>query len=160
MWCHVSRRDIPKVYEAKDQTVDMKPRGLYFGRDDQWVNWTRREGFKEPAEGDYLYEGTLHKDARVLHLRTMEDLDQFVNEYHTRDPELAIGRMFAIFDWARVAEDYDAFVMEYRNLYNVKMMMDPHTFWISGFISSFDVDTLVVFRPSALASITLRSRFE
>lgn len=83
MWLHVFHESIDRVKSVDD----MKPRGLYFGR----------ERFKEPYPGG----PNLRRDFAKTHV------------------------------------------------------CDPRTFRLGGFVSSFDVDTLVVFRPEALSSLNL-----
>lgn len=143
-WYHTSASEILSINALEDENrADIKPRALYFGRDRQWVDWTRRERFKEASSNDHVYEAVLHRGARVLHIKDPDDFKKMADLYGLRLP----GMM--AFDWNRVKKDYDALIVEYQTLSS----LDPITFCF-WWVSLFDADTLVVFRPHALSSFS------
>lgn len=107
---HYSREPLLSV-QSKSQIdePDRKPRGLWIsvpGNDD-WPSWCRDEGFRLGALSNCATI-TLHECAKVLHIRSARELDDFHEAYSVWARE---AWKCDLISWAGVAQDYQGVVI-------------------------------------------------
>lgn len=87
--------------EPSEQVVGMKPRGLWYACDGDWLRWMKDESPDWIYNYEHRYEITPDL-SRMLVIRTVKELDAFNRDFGVRRHE-AISNI----DWARVAAKYD-----------------------------------------------------
>lgn len=84
-----------------------KPLGLWVSDesgDDGWKNWCESEGFR-PERLELAIEVKLKENSRILHIKSVSEIDDFHNTYST-------GEGFNIgIDWVKVAKQYQGIVI-------------------------------------------------
>ncbi len=127
---HYSRNEVeklvPEFYEKYKQhwpeEGSMKPCGLWISVEDDpddhnWFDWCKGEQFR--LESLYhKYAVTISEDAKILHLKTVEDIISFSLEYAANDPfdfarKSLLSRREYIYmiAWSRVKEKYDGMII-------------------------------------------------
>lgn len=94
---HLSIKPIPRYIETITQEVGMKPRGLWYGCGNSWLDWLESEMPQWLDQGNYLYE--MWPGDNLLYLRHADDLDRFTRQYGVKQ----YGNDYHI-DWLKVAD--------------------------------------------------------
>lgn len=138
-----------------------KPRGFWFGVEDDpeettWRDFCNEERFRvDHVEFKYLI--TLKDTAKILCLKTPEEMKQFSFHYKNDDPDLhgisipfhEVHSVYAI-DWQKVSEEYDGIIIP-------KQM--NHAFFESGISSwyfGWDVASGCIWNLDAIESLILQ----
>ncbi len=83
-----------------EQEVDFKPRGLWYGIGESWLDWLDSE--QANWYGPYTYVLDIPRGAEILSLRTADAVVAFEQKFG-----VALGRTTTrSIDWRRVAKDY------------------------------------------------------
>lgn len=89
-----------------------KPPGGFWvsveGKDDGWYDWCQAESFNL-ENLKYHHEVKLKSNAKILYIRSAEELNQFGDKYKTSDDPWSPSIM--IIDWAKVAKDYQGIII-------------------------------------------------
>lgn len=119
-----------KIYKKKYDR-DMKPFGLYFAKDDEWLNFLHEEDDPLLEDKEYLHRIIFSKDTNFYKISNFKELSSFDFKYR-KNGETHI-------DWLKVKEDYDGIIME--NYYQLKLSLDhsPSSNYPIWF-TSFDVN--------------------
>lgn len=109
---HISPRPGPLVVEAREQIAEpaAKPKGFWYEVNADWRRWCRSE-MPDWIVGRYVHRVTLGEE-RMLEIRTVAELDDFVDEYHVWELVTSVfdGRPLNMdrgIRWDRVAEQHD-----------------------------------------------------
>lgn len=99
---HITPKVLKKIRpEMREQEIDSKPKGFWYGIDGDWERWCRAEEWGLADVSDE-YELTL-RDENLLQISSVEELDAFHKVYHAH-----IGGFIRNYiDWEAVAEKYD-----------------------------------------------------
>lgn len=88
----------------QDNKQPQKPKGLWYGFGDSWLNWVRNE--MPEWESDYLFHLKVDQ-SKVLRLSTYDELIKFSKEYKLVDSNLpAFGFDTMGIDWIEVSKKY------------------------------------------------------
>lgn len=101
-----------------DQEMGMKPRGIWISDDTDygWARWCREAewGYDRLL---YKYSIGLSKNARILYIRTVEELDAFTKKYRADDvANHCIAHIGEIpdtisIDWPAIAKQYQGIII-------------------------------------------------
>ena len=123
--------------------------GLWGCRGDEWKEWCESNDF--PC-GEYRFEWRLSKTAKVLNIRTIEDYKKVVRKYKTSIGE-GLGTIRCI-DFNKIIRDYDAMEIFDPAVWECRFMDDIDGKYDLG-LYTWDVPSIVVFRPDKIINITL-----
>ena len=108
---HWSRVTIPNAkfdYRSyKQNQYLMKPVGLWFSKNHEWIDWCESEGYGYSRETSYVYKLDI-KFSNVLIIDTIEKLFWLKSKYG----------IFKNINWDQVALDYDGIYFD--NYYEIK----------------------------------------
>lgn len=154
---HYSDEPIRRI-ASKEQEAgpSFKPIGLWVSVDeggDGWADWCRSEGFR-PSNLRHVHNVNLWRDARIMHLRTAVDLDDFTNLYGER---LSFGEDVSYaplwIRWDRVAEEYAGIIIA---PYQWSRRLDDRAPWYY----SWDCASGCIWDANAISSVRLRQSDE
>ena len=106
---HFSPRVIHRIYSASDvlaRAGHMKPAGFWVSVDGEqdWPAWCESESFTD-TEKQYHYRVALFPDAKVLHIKTAQELRDFSAQYGIN------GEYNRKIDWLSVAKSYHGLII-------------------------------------------------
>lgn len=141
-------KSVGKRTQTPDAPGNGKPNGLFCAPGAQWRSWTRRQG--EPC-GSLAYEVTLAPAANILVLDAASWRAHHNKYGLPRVPEIAMAS--SRFDWSKAAQD------GYHGVYVAFHELEPdesyEQFLERGWVTWWDVDTLVVWDPAAVRAVRL-----
>lgn len=153
---HYGREAIEKIKAVKQSPPQLlspceKPAGLYFAVGEQWAEWCEREGW---GLGPIKHTVTLKPHAKIL-LLTKDTWQADLKKYRVVDvPEDASEFLKRaqqdIFDWAKVAQDFDGVYVAYHEIRRGVNIGDFRTFLQHRWVLGYDVDTLVLFNAEGV----------
>jgi len=122
-----------------------------------WRAWCRAEGFRSYAMR-YEHEVELADDAKILYLRTAEDIDKFAGKYghhlmellgrsSSMDEDIWGGKYIDMIDWHRVAKKYHGIII---TPYQWSQRLGRHM-WYYG----WDCASGCIWNRRAIKSITM-----
>lgn len=97
---HWSRKPIQNLETRKYKQAWYRPNGIWFSVGNSWIDWCVDNQHGNSPEVDYSYELTFN-NYNILTISTLEDVKNTHMRYITSKG----------FDWTRVYEDYDGFVI-------------------------------------------------
>lgn len=180
---HYSRNEVEKLVpefydkykEHWPEEGSMKPCGLWISVEDDpddynWFDWCKGEQFRLEALY-HKYSVSLSKDAKILHLKTVEDIIAFSTEYAANDPldfarssYFNRGREYVyMISWSRVKALYDGIIIA---PYQWKCRLGSETSWYypwdcaSGCIWSLDKVKLKLHSITDIEAITDKEESE
>lgn len=135
--------EVKFVSKKDDQRVTYKPKGLWYGFGNSWLEWVRNE--MPDWEKDYKNIFLLDiNDSSILKMSTKEELLDFTKKYsHNSDNYFEISMI----DWKLVANDYDGIEI---NPYIHSARMDRKTNWYYP----WDVASGCIWNTGGIKSIT------
>lgn len=95
---HNTKEPLGELRAVAQDREWMKPRGLWYGVGEAWLEWCRSE-MPSWVHG-HTYEIALRPRAKVLKLRTVKAVREFHDEYAPKS-------RWSWPDWARLAKRYD-----------------------------------------------------
>jgi len=110
-----------RVVPIENQSIGLKPKGLWYGVGPSWVDWVRSE--MPEWEVDNIFKIDINTD-RMLMISTSEELLAFNKNYGT-----VISNYYNVIDWAKVASDYGGIEI---SPYNYKLRMAREVGWYYG----------------------------
>lgn len=122
---HYSHAPVQLDDRQPEQSLGMKPSGLWVSVGTGWLDWCRDEQFRTDQPW-FAQEVTVSVAANILTLASPGDLDAFTHSYGQR-----IAQKFDshYIDWVRVAAEYDGILI---SPYQWSRRNAPHTFWYYG----------------------------
>lgn len=101
-----------------------KPKGLWVSVDgpDDWKSWCEGEEFRL-EQLKYAYRVTLRETARVLYIKTPEEIDEFTLKHGF---SLTASRYVHSIRWGDLKKDYDAIIIA---PYQWSRRLSNHCFW-------------------------------
>lgn len=109
-------RSVPADQQA-DAWTYAKPVGLWVSVDgpDDWKQWCEVEGWRD-IDAQHHHRVTLHEDANVLHLASVEEMTAFHEEFSCPDKVIAeasplLATKFRAIDWTTVASRYQGIII-------------------------------------------------
>jgi hypothetical protein len=103
MRIHISKNPIYKLeLRSYTQIPSNKPRGLWYGFGDNWIDWV--ETIMPEWMGEYIYRVYID-GSNVLQIKDYSEIKEFYKEYISRDQLCPGGTYFV--DWNRIATKYD-----------------------------------------------------
>lgn len=107
---HYSENGLGKIRSRRQERDFFKPHGLWLSVEgpDDWPSWCRSESFNLERLG-HVYEITLAPKARILWVRTAEELDE-VSEAWSAPPMAPTLRSMWL-RWGDMAKVYDGIII-------------------------------------------------
>lgn len=138
---HSKEIDLTRTYA---QGHDIKPKGLWYGIDNEWLDWC--EGNMEEWIKNEIIE--LDVDlSKMLILETPDQLKAFSDKYSY---EIIPHSTIKYIDWAKIAQDYSG--IEIRNYYDLKYY-DQFMRWEVWFMA-WDVSSGCIWDLSIIKSFS------
>jgi hypothetical protein len=137
---HYASHPVTLEMRTHEQTVDLKPSGLWLSVDTEWLDWCRSEDFRTDLNW-YEHAVTLSPEANILALSSATDLDAFTAEYGEQVSPRFPSRYI---DWSRVADVYDGIVIA---PYQWSRRLERHTFWYYG----WDIASGCIWNPTVVS---------
>lgn len=140
---HVSTKPISELGITQQSSGSLKPKGLWYGFGDQWINWLKSEMPEWWDEAQYAYK-VFPNLANILVINTIEELDQFIDTYN-------IGRNI---DWVRVAEEYDGIEFpsySREGFRNLAFSSSDHMKYM--WVYSMDISSGCIWNPNGIKSL-------
>lgn len=143
---HIQRlRDKKRIYPLHQ--LDLKPHGIWYSIDAQWLDWCINHDPSRVGKFNYTLEINTRS---ILVLKNYNDVVVFMRKYRI-DPFGIIMDALIFIDWQRVKQDYKG--IEIRNykqiqgdaIFRMKAMFGP---WFY----SWDVCSGCIWDPSAIRS--------
>ena len=134
------------IYDADDEYLNKPSKGFWGSPTDSknsWKNFCVSEGFNLSKLNDH-FEFKLKRFARVLKVLNKKDLDSLYRKYGI---EGKYGRR--ALDWNRIIKKYDAMILIIPDDFD--LVFDLH-------LTSWDVDSVVVFNPNVVVEIKDKAR--
>jgi len=140
---HVSTKPIDEMGIIQQSSGSLKPKGLWYGFGDQWINWLKSEMPEWWDEAQYAYK-VFPNISNILVINTIEELDQFIDKYN-------VGRNI---DWVRVAEEYDGIEFpsySREGFRNLAFSSSDHMKYM--WVYSMDIASGCIWNPSGIKNI-------
>jgi len=102
-------------FENKYQKVEMKPKGLWYGINNSWIQWLE-DNMPEWIPKKPIYYDIKIDESKILFIETQKDVYNFSEEYGDPSEELRYGtfKSTTFINWPLVAERYSGIeVTEY-----------------------------------------------
>jgi len=145
---HFSNTPITKLRNSRqNKQYSLKPRGLWISDEDDygWKEWCSIHA--PNCLGKEVYSVELHNNAKLLWLKTLEDIDAFTYVYkRTGEPWDSLQLMIPI-DWYTVAQEYDGIIIT---------PYQPKRYWAfngAAWYSPWDVASGCIWKASAIKRI-------
>lgn len=108
MRVHASNKPVTIRNIIIPQTVDIKPKGLWYSFGDDWIKWS-----KENMEYSYkyFYQVIFPTSKHIAKLNSKEDALKFTEKYMPKSDMVSS----MIIDWPMVARDYDGIEIQHYN---------------------------------------------
>lgn len=113
----------------------VKPHGFWVSDEDDygWSEWCKDENF-HPERQRYHYAVSLAKDANILYLKSVKDIDAFTKqyEYPPEKREIIPGQPYDLpqgINWLEVASHYDGIII---TPYQWERRLEMATTWYYG----------------------------
>jgi hypothetical protein len=107
-WSRVPILNVKLDYRTyKQNQYLIKPVGLWFSKNYEWIDWCESEGFGYSRESSCAYQLEINF-TNVLVINTIEKLSWLKSKY----------KIYKNIDWNRVATDYDGIYFD--NYYEIK----------------------------------------
>jgi len=134
-WFHVTTNKIKYIKTNFDQSVNIKPNGLWCSYKDEWIKWCKNEGFSTfDTDNYYLYELVFNPEAKILTIDSLE-------KYMSLEKYRVVKHNLNIFDWNKIKIDYDG--VAFLNYHKIKSDM-LRTKKIDSLILSLDINSCCV----------------
>jgi len=131
MRVHMSKTPITLHNTTISQKVDMKPKGLWYGFGNEWIDWVR--GNMPDWEGNHVYHIIFPESKNVLKIKSVHEIMEFTKGYLSDINKVGgyspggigyahaygIKHMTMYMDWPKVAKKYDGIEI-YPYLHNVR----------------------------------------
>ena len=140
---HVSTKPIDQMGVIQQSSGSLKPKGLWYGFGDQWINWLKSEMPEWWDEAQYAYK-VFPNIPNLLVINTIDELDQFIDKYNA-------GRNI---DWVRVAEEYDGIEFpsySREGFRNLAFSSADHMKYM--WVYSMDIASGCIWNPSGIKNI-------
>lgn len=150
---HFSKQVITEVHGNHNSPGHLKPKGFWVsveGNGDGWSDWCRDEGFHtETLEN--AHEVTLAADAKILWIRTVEELDAFSEQWRIQpdwaDPiQRKWHHLETKIDWEAVTRRWQGIII---TPYLWGRRLDGNAFWYFG----WDCASGCIWDPAAIQRI-------
>lgn len=107
--------DLNRKYFLSDMRYNLKPAGLWYGIDGDWIEWCESEmpHWVKP----YYYELEFVENINLLLITNLAELKSFNDKYSVVIKEDAVFPLKEI-DWVKVMKDYDG--IEIQNYHSIK----------------------------------------
>jgi hypothetical protein len=131
MRVHMSKTPITLRNVSISQKTDMKPKGLWYGFGNEWIDWVR--GNMPDLEGNHVYHVIFPESKNVLKIKSVHEIMEFTKEYVATNNEInsylpgssgyahaygiKTGTMYM--DWEKVSKKYEGIEI-YPYLYNAR----------------------------------------
>lgn len=136
---HYASKPVTLDDRAHEQSVDLKPNGLWLSVGTEWLDWCRSENFRTEVDW-YEHPVSLSPEASILALSSGTDIDAFTEEYGEQVSPDFPSRYI---DWAHVADVYDGIVIA---PYQWSRRLERHTFWYYG----WDIASGCIWNPGVV----------
>lgn len=94
---------VPKSIPTEEQTIGMKPKGLWYGFDDSWIDWVKNE--VPEWLGDNNFELIVSTN-RILSIDSDKELIEFTEKYADKNSNIGSFINNSMIDWKKVSKDY------------------------------------------------------
>jgi hypothetical protein len=74
-------KETPQFERGEEGDIGFKPKGLWYGVGDAWVEWMGSDARYWLKDVQYLYEVQVPWDMKMLHIRSVQGLDEFDEDY-------------------------------------------------------------------------------
>lgn len=135
--------------QVGNQRTTYKPKGLWYGFGDSWMEWVKNEMPNRYEAYDHIHLIEVNQGA-LLSMGTMEELLSFTKKYsptHNRTAVRSDHFERNMIDWDLVSQDYDGIEI---NPYVYEARMDERTNWYYP----WDVASGCIWKKSAIRSVT------
>jgi len=150
VWIHASAHTIKMpLRDISQQHTGFKPNGMWFGYDHDWIEWMKAEMPEWYRENKYLYKCNLKRNINVLHIKTLKQLEQFIDKY-------GINKKFMSINWPLVAKEYDGIMFtNYHTIRNkINRIIEDNSTKFDRYIwyQTYDIDSMCIWKPSSVVS--------
>lgn len=127
---HFSNKPLGKIRSVPQdgETGNLfKPRGLWVSVDGEtdWPAWCKSENFGNP-DGQYHYRVDLSDDAKILFLKTANDIRGFTKQYSASHPAIPSSPYTMFINWVEVAKKHAGLII---TPYQWSCRMEEDTSW-------------------------------
>jgi len=130
-------------FKNRSQETETKPKGLWYGINDSWMNWCKNEMPNWIPKKPIYYEITLD-DRYILFLKSRSDILKFTEEFGQLICQKSELRMI---DWTMVAKLYSGIEI---NPYQWECRLGLETLWYYG----WDVSSGCIWDQKGILEIT------
>ena len=147
MRVHMSKTPIALRNVSISQKTDMKPKGLWYGFGNAWLEWVRSE--MPDWEGNHIYHVIFPDSKNMLKIKNVLEIMEFTKEYSITNDKLrdyfgdGLAQAYGIhqtmyIDWEKVSKKYEGIEI-YPYLYNARNQLMWYYGWdvASGCVWNF-----------------------
>jgi hypothetical protein len=146
---HFSNKIITKVRlrKKKEPSLNYKPHGFWVSDESEygWSKWCKSEEFGLDRL-QYPHSVELDISASVLHLGTIQAIDEFTDKY---SKEMYPNSGIMGIDWDKVAKEYGGIII---TPYQYQRRLNPKTHWYYG----WDVASGCIWDTKIISKIELK----
>lgn len=121
-----------RFYMQKEQSL--KPNGLWYSLDKEWINWCSSEMPHWKEKYNHLLEVDL---SRILIISSIRDVKNLESLYGSKEVVEKWGITYNHIDWVKLSEDYDG--IEIRNYYDIKFSIPDGSISQGMWFYSWDI---------------------